>query len=135
MILSYKISAELSAGYLKNAEIEEADMATTIVRQAVTHQGQVWLDTTKTGRNYRIFSAGNASPVVLTIALGGVTVVALQSKVEVIVDGHTIPDGVVDEPAGCGTRTFRIEEAKTIDLKIVEPASHAQVGYTISVLN
>jgi len=109
-------------------------MAVNIVRQVVTHNGVVYLDP-KTCRQYRIYS-GLAGPVVLSVSISDGTFDPHRMNIEIRVDGGNvkIPDNVVNEPAGCAARTFRIENASTIDVAIVEKAPGVCVSYTISVL-
>lgn len=105
-------------------------MTTTIVRQAVTHEGSFGLYANIKDTAERIYS-GPASPAVLTVRLTSPPVV---STIEVLVDGNSITDGVIHQ-VGFESRTFRIEKATTIDLVLRKPGTSGSTGiYTISVL-
>jgi hypothetical protein len=105
-------------------------MAATTITQAVTHQGSFGLYANLKDPQDRIYS-GLASPIVLTVSM---TTVPATGALEVIVDGHSIPDGVITQ-GGSESRTFKLESAKTIDLVLQRPSAEATGTYTISVLD
>lgn len=104
-------------------------MSENFVRQAVTHSGTFELISERRGAKDRIFS-GMPSPVVLTIRL---TSLSVDGVVEVWADGHLIPDGSI-ETRVFKSRTFRIEKANIIDLKLPKPKTAVRGVYIISVL-
>ena len=89
-------------------------MPTTLITHSVTHQGTFGLYTSAKNTQDRIYS-GLASPIVLTVTM---TTVPATGVLEVIVDGHSIPDGLMTQ-GGAESRTFKIEAAKMI---VVQPA-------------
>ena len=101
-------------------------MATALV----THHALFGLYTSIKNPQDRIYSGSVSGTIVLTVEI---TTAPATGELEVIVDGHSITDGVMTQ-GGWESRTFTIERARTIDLILHGQSQIATGAYTISFL-
>jgi hypothetical protein len=101
---------------------------TLSMKQPVTHEGYFNMDISRNKSEQRIFS-GTDTPAILTVSLHSPP---LNSTVEVIVNGSSIPDGVIAQ-TGTESRTFKIQNANHIDIRLVKPCTSGYGDYTLSV--
>jgi hypothetical protein len=101
-------------------------MATALV----THHAVFGLYTSINNPQDRIYSGSVSGTIVLTVEM---TTVPATGQLEVIVDSHSITDGVMTQ-GGSESRTFTIEKARTIDLILHRQSQVATGSYTISLL-
>ena len=78
----------------------------------------------------RLFSGGMGETVVLSISI--VNPMPGPFTVEIMANGHSVPDGVLDKKRGITSRTWKLKNVKTIDLR-ARTKGYCSGRYAISV--